>query len=554
MFNLIKDEKQLASSNDGIAQASLMQFNASRDVTGNSFSNGRIVIPFSMSNTQWWVPSRSYLRARVSLTQSDGVTPLEMKDGIGPNMGLLPSLFSSCELQLNGVTVSRCNSMVPLLNQVENRLNKSEAFQDSVGAVNFNQNRLDERVNDVSGNGLIRSPPEIRYYDAFEIPDTATIATNQFTEIKDNVDFSELKATSVVITAAGPGADALTQDMANDINDFIRPGDFVVIGARGCKFQISNRATFAGGPGNGQITILASMAGDATNFVASNITVQASQVQFYKELVNSRRAPSFDVCWSPDVLSVFKEQGAFPGGGNYQLILNPHNNSGGNMEMRAIESYLSKTTADFKFVVNSMDYQCCVFNGRRIEDETYYMDLEESRAQILKLAASGSLSQSQFSISPTTTAITVGFQSTSAGTDTKFSPSRLRTVDKKELNLNRFFFKYASQTVPSPDASPEFVPGSIDYTGKLYMDAMLNSGKAFDQSGQETIQEWQQRGMMLHYKIPRDAQDRSTALTVSCSFSSAIDETNLVVIDHSRVVIRVVMEGGVVREVREMVL
>ena len=549
MFNLIQDEKQLESSNGGIAQASLTQFNASRDITGNSFSNGRIVIPFSMSNTQWWVPSRSYLRARVSLTKPDG-TPLEMKDGIGPNMGLLPSLFASCELQLNNTTISRCNSMVPLLNQVENRLNKSEAYQDSVGALNFNQNRLDERVNDASGNGLVRSPPEIRYYTAFDIPATATIATNQIAAVRNND--TEIKEPSITITGAGGGADAITQPMADKINAFIQPGDFVVIGVRGCKFQISNRATYSAN-GNGVITILSSMSGDGTNYAGNPQTADATQLSFYKELVNSRRAQTFEVCWSPDVLSVFKEQGAFPGGGNYQLILNPHNNSGGNLEMRAIESYLSKTTADFKFVVNSMDYQCCIFDGERVEDLTYYMDLDESRAQIVKLPASGSLTQNQFSISPTTTAITVGFQSTLSGTDTRYSPSRLRTADKKELNLSRFFLKYASQTIPSPDANPEFTTG-IDYTGKLYMDTMLNSGKAFDQSGQETIQEWQQRGMMLHYKVPKDAQDRSTALTVNCSFSTTIDDTNLVVIDHSRVVIRIVMQGGVVREVREMVL
>ena len=172
MFNLITDRKQLPSSNGGIAQSSTLQFNPSRNVTENNFSSGRIVIPFSFSDTQWWVPGRSYLRMRCSLTKGDGTTQLTIEDGIGPNMSTMAGLFSSMELQLNGITVSRCNDLVALTNQVENRLNQSEAWQESCGVSNFNQNRLDKRVNTVSSNGVVRSAPEIRSYSEFGIPDT----------------------------------------------------------------------------------------------------------------------------------------------------------------------------------------------------------------------------------------------------------------------------------------------------------------------------------------------------------------------------------------------
>ena len=355
-----------------------------------------------------------------------------------------------------------------------------------------------------------------------------------------------------MINAVGGGVDIVTQAMADNINEFIRPGDFVVIGLRGCKFQVSNRAEYTVGGGNGRITILASMAGDATNFIASALTVQAVNLQFYQELVPTNQSKDFELVWRPDVLSVFKQEGSFPGG-NWQLILNPHNNSGSNMEKRAVESFQSKVSADFRFIVNSMDFNAHVLEGKRVEDLTYFMDLGETRAQIIRIPASTALNQQQFQVSPTTHAISIGFQSTYAGTDTKYSQARLRTGDKNELSLNRLFFSYAGRNTPSPDASPEFVV-SRDYTTKQYVSYLMEKGAFFDTGSQETLEQWQQRGMLLHYNVPKDADDRSTSLTVSSSFSVAPADTNLVVFDHSRVIIRVTMRNGVVSEVREMVL
>ena len=91
-----------------------------------------------MSAEQHWIPSRSYLRMRCELTKgnADNITQTQLTvgDQIAPNMNLCANLFQSMELQLNGKTISRVSDHVAEVDTVEQRLSKSKAWMDSIGA------------------------------------------------------------------------------------------------------------------------------------------------------------------------------------------------------------------------------------------------------------------------------------------------------------------------------------------------------------------------------------------------------------------------------------
>ena len=86
IFDLKTSTSELTSANNGTSRLNFEQFSPTRDVTGSNFPGSRIIINFEISGVKWWIPSRSYLRLRSSLTKFNG-TQLDLSDQIAPNMG-----------------------------------------------------------------------------------------------------------------------------------------------------------------------------------------------------------------------------------------------------------------------------------------------------------------------------------------------------------------------------------------------------------------------------------------------------------------------------------
>ena len=564
LFKQITDQKQLESSNGGLTRMDLREYAPNRPATGTQFSSGRFQFDFTPQNTEWWIPARSYLRVRCKLTRING-TALRVQDAVAPNMGLCGSLFSSAEIQLAGKTIDRCDSNLNAIDQVEHRLHKSAGWMESVGATaNFNQCRYDDRLNAVSGNGTITSSFDARGFTFFGIPGGKVIQSNHLDTPGGAADPNQPYITIGKITEADDGKRAAAIEasggdvdlpMVTAINNFVKPGDYFVLENNGCRFQIANSIDLepAQGESSAYIRIYSSMVGDSSNSRNNPAeTLERRRAYFSKEDSEAaRRVSEFEMMWSPLCLSIMKEDGAFPGGGKYSLIFNPHNDS--ELQKRVVETMDVKAT-DYKFTVEDIRYYACIVEGPRVVNQTYFMDLESTECHTTLLPSnSNALTTHNFTVSPTTNAVSIGFQSSLISTDQRFSDSKLKSGDGVELSLQRMFFKYAGQNYPSPDADADH-NGAKDYTGQLYMTTMLNSSKYFANSQQETIEQWQQRGMLLHYQTPKDGQDRSTSLTLSTQFRVNTPNTNVLVFSHSRKVIRVQMVDGVVRNVEEMVL
>ena len=90
----------LSVGNSGISKACYDQVSASRDVAGTNFPNGQINYKFQHASTKWWIPSKSYIRTRMSITKGDG-SPLTTADDIAPAMNITPCLFQSMEFRIS---------------------------------------------------------------------------------------------------------------------------------------------------------------------------------------------------------------------------------------------------------------------------------------------------------------------------------------------------------------------------------------------------------------------------------------------------------------------
>ena len=273
----------------------------------------------------------------------------------------------------------------------------------------------------------------------------------------------------------------------------------------------------------------------------------------------SRKVTGFELIWRPLCLSVFKYSGALPTG-NYSLICTPHNASGNNYKIRAIETPASRATptfgsgaTDVVFKVADVRLFVCNVTGPRVEDTKYFIDLEETRCQKALLKNTGNLTKEYFDVSPSTYGMTLAFADKDTGIDSKYSASRFRVRNGSELKLQRLFISYGNRNFPQPDAEPSYkVLNADDYTTQRYVETSINSGAYFSEGGGETIDEWQRRGSLHYFQTPKDGQDRSTRATVNCQFATKFDDTaNICLFDHSRKAVQVTIQRGVVTDVSE---
>jgi hypothetical protein len=275
-----------------------------------------------------------------------------------------------------------------------------------------------------------------------------------------------------------------------------------------------------------------------------------------------RRVTGFEIIWRPLCLSIFKHQGALPLG-KYQLIATPHNASGNNYKIRAIETPHNTPTPtfgtganDINFKVKDLRMYICNVTGPRVEDKSFFIDLEETRCQKALLKNTTNLSSEPFEIEPSSYALTYCLQDVNAGIDPKYSSSRFRERDGKELSLNRLFISLGRNNYPSPDAEPSYKEGNADdYTTKCYVDTAINCGGYFSEGGFSSLDEWQRYGAIHYFQTPRDTQDRSTRAVVNTKFAENFDnQANHVLFSHYRKAVQVTIQRGTVISVKEYVM
>lgn len=557
IYDLKTTVEELSSAHPGTSRMEYDQHPPTRDITGNNFPNGAIHFRFQTSGMKWWLPSRSYIRMRCSLTKVGG-GQLDKNDDVAPNMGLCASLFQSAEFRVNDKTISRISDFMPQVDAIETRLSKSRSWLNGVGdALNFWGDDFKARQAAVCSNGvLIReltdetlNNPTSEAYSRANLSFDAAGGTGA-----DRNAASYTEATGRVVFSLNGGA-ALPGDVglvypigsyfeytaiqgATSTDSRLKKPAKVVAHINATTIQVETGVIGADVASDGRTDFIRV---DVKSAAVSNINV-------------ARKVKEFEIIWQPP-LSVFKLAHALPSG-KFELVLNPQTSSV--YKDLAIQSSLSNKVAgtDFDFAVNDMYFYCNTVEGPRADDITYLLDLEQTNCQSEQFSAGQtSFQQKNFDVSPSTYALTVAYQDTRSNSDSRVSSSQFKVSDaaytsnSEELNLNRFFINYAGQNLPSPDADPTYTAVN-DYTTQRYAESLIYTGCMFDTGGGESLYEWHKRGAYYYFAWPRDGTDRSTRVNVHNQFATSTDTANMrmLLFSHSKQVARVrVVDGRVVQ-------
>lgn len=161
IFDLKQSVLELPTLNSGTNNLRYVLRPPTRPVAGDKFENGLISFKFAVSGTNWWIPSRTYLRLRCTITSVEvaGAAPVQpsLSSDLAPAMGLCACLFQKMEFRMKDKTVSRIESNVAQCDALEKRMGKTKAWLEGPGRdLELWEPRFDIRSSQISKDGITK--------------------------------------------------------------------------------------------------------------------------------------------------------------------------------------------------------------------------------------------------------------------------------------------------------------------------------------------------------------------------------------------------------------
>ena len=228
--------------------------------------------------------------------------------------------------------------------------------------------------------------------------------------------------------------------------------------------------------------------------------------------------------WQPPV-DIWDESKPL-GSGDYRVQLNPN----AYYKTACVESLRAGLTAGTQFDFNVNDVQLFIATVK-VDIPVTGVDtlhLMEMQVQSKSLPAGAGDSLLDFTVPPSTKAITVFVQAGNAGSDTQIPPSMFGVADRSDENLSSIQLTYANASKPATRWTSEFT-ASTNYMKQRYNDTQLYSGKFWSEGGSETFADWIKRGPIYHYSFIRDENDRSTHVQLNTQFGNLAAGTNVMI-------------------------
>ena len=529
IFDLKESASDLESLNQGTSKLTYEQVQPLRDVTGTNFPGGEQNYRFETQGTKWWIPARSYMRMKCTI-QAAGGQPILQRDYVAPNMGIMANLFQSAELRIADKTVSRIDSYFSEVDAIEKRSNKSKAWLDSTGSMEWWQPNHFDRELEISTvtNSAVN-------------PGIAT-GKSSYTKLHPGNQASTLVTADNDATVTG--VNTLFVD-----NQELRVGDIIVF--ENDAKQVETRFTVTVVTDNTNVEV----APRPSSVIAA--TALWSRIRFEDGNDAPLKKDSFDVIWQPP-LSIFKIQSGLPSM-RVTLTLQPQDVN--SYQKRAIESlYTDKAVGvgagQFTFNVDECHLYIATVNGPRVDNMTYYLSLDETRCQPQNVNTGTGLQQKNYDVSPSAYGLSVAFADAAAGVDTRFSASKFKMRAKGAFSdgtmaVERLFVLYSGQNKPSPDGDWDF-SGTNNTYEQAYAETMLYNGGYFDSGGSESFKDWLNRGHYHYYAWPRDGDDRSTRVAVNYKFSeSPGTDASVLLFDHYKKILIIQVSDGRVVDIIE---
>jgi len=540
---------QLTMSHSEGLEAQFLEVPCTRGVGGDAFTQGVQDFPFSVGTPNVWYPKKSYFKIEMSLYAAGGVLPLTPASLTAFADNAAGNLYDNVYFRGGEQDMSSLTQYCAQASALKVRLGGTLPWLKSMGAgTAINEASFMKRMMAVSQypgatavapTVLQASMTNIGAYDDREI-------------YKPCADANFLTA-SVAIATTGEVTGANSTSFLTGMplgtvptGGSVLPGDLLV--ANGVAYEIVFRA------GQTETKCFVSPSpGDAiaatTNwFIVRSDTIRAAQ-SFNKVFA----------LWQPPI-GIFDYDEEL-GSGNFRIQLNPNSS----YTLNAVETKNPSATLPYQLVIQNVRFYAYI-EKKSLPDSSRDLFLNEMSIQ--SKPYNGNL---QFSVPPSTHAISIFVQDGTSGSNPRIPPSMFKVIDNGDLYLQNIQLNYASITKPSTNWESKYQSSTTDNAGALtrsstlelqqrYHDTYEESGLEVELGGMETLTEWLRRGPFYHFTFARDVNNKSTEVQLNTVFSSpaggsnpttGITNSRVFIVAHYRNTVQIVTANGLIVSVAQ---
>lgn len=515
-------------------EVNFREITCKRSVARDAFAQGVQDFDFSVSGNHAFIPSLSYFVIQATLTTNVRTAPIN--SGVAPTAGGVPlspaiprvpymsdeltyadhfgsCLYNNCFFRAGNSDVSTIMQYIPQAAVLKTRLDKSGAWTKYVGR-DLMQDDADitRRFNKVSLDGT------------FHEDGINTKNFNQRALLQTSGAPSPLLAAgSLAAYVASTGVLTFSgASLVNALVSAIAEGDQIqLVSAAGPIYQV--------------VSVLTATTLLVRPLNTANVDQAASQI--FQDLAPADPRCGFNttqIVFQPP-LGIFSTVNPISGG-DFKVTLNPNPN----YATAGIQSnYALQSGVDYNLTINNVLFYVCQIRSQVSPSGIIPMSLLEMQVVNKSLSGigNGGTQNIDFTVPPSTLALTVFVQSTRAGTTTTLAPTQFYSASNQLNNIsdanivNNIQFiqvTYGSVTKTQTLYSSAYQPLStglindqgINYNIQRWLQSIQYSGIITNDGGAESHQNFLDRGNYWHFDFSRDKNDTSSYVNVQLSFNN----------------------------------
>ena len=480
----------------------------------NNFS-GKFKLKWNLGSNVGFVPSKSFMKLNLTFQRGDE-TAFSVSDGVAPNYLVCDNLFQQVYQDINNVCVGKIDAYVPQISAIRHRTMINQSLKESLlSTTNYTDIYLEDRINSIADDGFSAKKSALRI-DA-EVLGLDLVQPHQFA----------VSAAGVLTITQNGGA------LIPDLTQLVFVGDRIRYVGNGTAIVVAEVIAVAAAT----ITLLHSTPTVAV-VAAKNIT--ATNLSVLRGSRASRRQRQVELIWRPP-LAFWDIDKPICGNGNFCLDLTSYPLR--EMQKYAIESLKNKVSGDggdnVQVLVNEALLYLYTVNNYASDGKSYVLDDVCCSSQNITTTA---LNSKEFNISSKNYKITLAFQASNAGDDTRLSRSKFKMSGNAEQNITRYYITKDGVTLPDP--IPNLNENEIlNITQKYYENHGYNNTLKMEKT--ESLQEFLDAGLYFTHEF-QNGPVKTSHVQVYTQFSElpANNLGQILLFDHCKKVLNLQVSNG----------
>ncbi|MCP5019383.1 MAG: fibronectin type III domain-containing protein [Ketobacter sp.] len=475
-----------------------------RGIHGN-FASGQINYVWKTAENTAWVPAQSYFRIKLKLSAGVNDAKPTISDDVALNMMAADNLFQQIELRVNGVKVSEWGDYVAQCAALKCRLHcDMNNRQSLLSSINYTKIDMLDRQAQLCSDGWNQKNTVFR--PGPSLPANAASGTV--------LDFLDMGTPNMVQFVAAENTIIFSANGGERIPDMMKYfaiGDFIYFND---GVEAANLVTgFRTAVSQNDTIVVGAV---ANNLGPANYVAQVRIHDKYyidRRYSNTEQNSEIELIWRPPIgfFDIASEVS-----GSYKLELSPLPR--GVWEKYVVESLDSNLEpgVDYEVEITEMNLYLWTHVHPRPINESPTFVYTDIRCNSQNLTTK-SLTSTVFNVHPNNHSLTVAYQDSAVGDDTRYSRSKFKITNDQELQIKRYYIQMDGITLPDPLPSLELEPAEgINILYQRYVENFHYSG-AYSSGMKkfETMEEWKKAGIFFHYKWGTGYKKSGTAIVYS---------------------------------------